>query len=69
MRGYQSVRNTCWRLSFDPLKKTFVQLNIQHPFHATTDCLAQHLLQDIGIEANALAAGRLALLETDKPAE
>ena len=69
MRGFHIERNSCWRLGFDPVKKEFVQQHIRHPFLASNDCLALHQLQDIGVDADALAVGRLTLLETEKPAK
>lgn len=61
MKNYFEHRGLAQQLIFDPISKQFVARSAPHPFTTYADPLEQHLLADLGIDANALTGGTLKL--------
>jgi hypothetical protein len=65
MKGYRTDHNVVWKIGFDPRKMIFVEQRIQHQFLRTIDNHARRLAEDVGLDADALQAGRITLRNSD----
>jgi hypothetical protein len=64
MKGYAEFRGLATRLAFDPIRKIFEPRLVAHGFTRECDALERQMLADLGIDAEALAEGRVELIAT-----